>query len=71
MRIKSGCGFYYTDNYPVGGCFARAKEEIEVIDVMLMPKKIHGCNAYGKTLDGRQVAFSTEVCEKKWEMVEA
>ncbi len=64
MKIKAGCGYYKTDIYPIGGSFARAgKEGLEVINVMLMPKKIHGCNAYGITLNGNQVAFSTEICE--------
>ena len=64
MKIKAGCGYYKTDIYPIGGCFNRAGiEGLEVINVMIMPKKVHGCNAYGITLKGERVAFTTEVCE--------
>jgi hypothetical protein len=65
MRIKAGYGYWKTDSYPIGGCFARAGEsgvEIARITREFKPS-VKGCNREALTTMGEKIAFHTEHTE--------
>jgi len=53
--IKSGWGFWDTTQYPIGGKFGRAKEEIPVEVVDGPHRTDYGYLVKFKTEDGRQL----------------
>lgn len=53
--IKKGYGYWETDYYPIGGCFRRATEDIEV-KVIRIFKNFHGATFEGYTKDNKKVA---------------
>ncbi len=58
--ITKGTGYYLTDQYPIGGCFRRAVEDMTV-EVERTFDYFHGTNAEGKTSDGKRVAFDSRL----------
>jgi hypothetical protein len=63
VTLKAGYGYWDTTSYPLGGKFGRAPAcglPLTIRDVGNVGK---GCNAYGKTDDGRSIAFHTDHTE--------
>lgn len=61
--IFAGYGYYDTTQYPLGGCFKRATEDIPVTVTRdfraegVKMSQCYGTTHSGKTADGRSVCF--------------
>ena len=62
--IKQGFGYWDVTNYPVGGSFKRAKEDLPVTVTEGPAKTSHGYLCFFKTADGRRVAAGEQCFEE-------
>lgn len=62
LTIQPGCLFYDITDQPIGNKAARAGDGgLRADDLEPVSPTWHGCDIIGQTLDGRRIAFNTQM----------